>query len=45
LRLLEDRFGPIDEIVRGRVSSADTETLMRWIGRVLTASGPDDALA
>ena len=38
LRLLELRFGPLDETSDARVRRADAETLLRWGERVLTAS-------
>jgi flagellar biosynthesis/type III secretory pathway protein FliH len=37
LRLLECRFGPLDETVRQRIQAADAETLLLWGERVLTA--------
>ena len=37
LRLLERRFGPIDEAIRTRVRSADSQTLLTWGERILTA--------
>jgi predicted transposase/invertase (TIGR01784 family) len=38
VRLLELRFGPLDETARNRLDGADAETLLRWGERVLTAS-------
>ena len=37
LRLLERRFGPLDEPIRQRVRTADAETLLQWGERILTA--------
>lgn len=37
IRLLELRFGPLDEAARAKLDSADAETLPRWGERVLTA--------
>jgi hypothetical protein len=37
LRLLNQRFGPIDESTRARVLAADAEQLLAWGDRVLTA--------
>jgi len=37
LRLLERRFGPVDEVIRIRVRSADLQTLLTWGERILTA--------
>jgi len=37
LRLLEWRFGPVDEAVRERIRVADTQTLQVWGKRILTA--------
>ncbi|NBC31548.1 MAG: transposase [Alphaproteobacteria bacterium] len=34
---LERRFGPLPDEVRVQVAAADTETLERWLGRVLEA--------
>jgi hypothetical protein len=42
LRLLELRFGPLDETHRGRVSQADADTLLKWGERVLTATSVED---
>ena len=37
LRLLECRFGPLDETVRQRIQAAGAETLLLWGERALTA--------
>ncbi len=37
LRLLNHRFGPIDEPTRARVLTADAEQLLVWGDRVLSA--------
>ncbi|MEW6753029.1 MAG: Rpn family recombination-promoting nuclease/putative transposase [Candidatus Latescibacterota bacterium] len=44
-RLMELRFGQLDESVRRRVAEADAETLLRWTDRVLTADRPEDVVA
>jgi predicted transposase YdaD len=38
LRLLELRFGELDETSRARIRRADTETLLRWCENFLTAT-------
>jgi hypothetical protein len=42
LRLLELRFGPLDESARNRVHQADADTLLLWGERVLTATSLAD---
>ena len=37
-RLLTRKFGPLDETVRARLAAADSETLLVWGDRVLTAT-------
>ncbi len=37
LRLLEGRFGPLDEHTLARVAAADAERLLEWGDRILTA--------
>ena len=37
LRLLNQRFGPIDKPIRARVLAADAEQLLVWGDRVLFA--------
>ena len=37
LRLLERRFGPVDEVIRTWVRSADSQTLLIWGEQILTA--------
>jgi hypothetical protein len=44
-RQLERRFGPLDEKIRGRVATANPESLMEWADRVLTAGRLEDVLA
>lgn len=44
LRLLEARFGPLSETQRQQVSTADTDTLLNWSDRVLTANTLDEIL-
>ncbi|MGZ8217204.1 DUF4351 domain-containing protein [Methylomagnum sp.] len=41
LRLLELRFGPLDDDIRQRIQMADAETLLRWGERILTATMPE----
>jgi flagellar biosynthesis/type III secretory pathway protein FliH len=38
VRLLERKFGPLDEVSRARLAAADSERLLSWAERVLTAS-------
>lgn len=40
--LLERRFGSLTELARERVVQADSETLLRWGERVLTATTLED---
>jgi hypothetical protein len=44
LRQIERKFGPPMESVRQRVEDADTETLLRWSERILTADSLDAVL-
>ena len=44
LRLIERKFGPPMESIRQRVEDADTETLLRWSERILTADSLDAVL-
>jgi hypothetical protein len=37
LRMLESRFGPLDDVYRNRILEADSETLLQWGERVLSA--------
>ena len=37
LKLLERKFGSIDEITRARIRSVDSRTLLHWGERILTA--------
>jgi hypothetical protein len=37
VRQLERRFGPLDEVTRARLAAADSERLLGWAERVLTA--------
>jgi hypothetical protein len=41
-RLLERKFGPLDAEVRSRIAEADTEQLLEWAERVLTAERLED---
>ena len=45
LRLLENRFGPLDEHIRPRLEAADTEQLLRWGERVLSADSLDEVFS
>ena len=38
MRQLERKFGPLDEATRARVEAAESETLLRWGERLVTAS-------
>ncbi len=42
LRLLEHRFGPLDERQHSRVQGADPETLLLWGERLFGANSLDD---
>ena len=42
LRLLEVRFGPLDEHTLARVSAADADRLLEWGERILTAERLED---
>ena len=44
LRMMERLFGPLSEEVRERVARADTDSLLLWSDRVLTAKRLDDVL-
>jgi predicted transposase YdaD len=44
LHLLERRFAPLDDTLRERVQNADTETLLVWGERVLTAKSVEEVL-
>jgi hypothetical protein len=41
IQLLENRFGPLNEFNRDRILHADSETLLRWGGRIYTATTID----
>lgn len=41
-QLLELRFGELDETIRARVCRADSEILLQWGRRVLTAASLPD---
>ncbi|PYG01534.1 hypothetical protein D893_01900 [Thioalkalivibrio sp. ALE21] len=46
LRLVEMRFGAeVAETYRARIEQADSETLLRWSERILTAKRPEDLFA
>jgi predicted transposase YdaD len=44
LRLIELRFGAADQDVIQRIHEADSETLLRWSDRILTAQSLSDLL-
>ncbi len=42
-RLLQLKFGPLlDDASRQRISEAESKTLLRWGGRILTAESLED---
>lgn len=41
VRLLERRFGPLPESLRGKVMATDRETLDAWLDRILGAPSPE----
>jgi len=43
--LLEARFGPVSEMVRGRLADADSAQLSLWFRRALTASSLESVFA
>jgi hypothetical protein len=44
LRLIARKFGPPPETVRERITHADSETLLEWSDRILTAQTLDEML-
>ncbi len=44
LRQLERKFGPLEESQRRRVRSADSDTLLEWSDRVLTAASWEEVV-
>ena len=44
LRLLRLKFGEIPEAIRQRVEAADSDTLLTWSERILTAEHIDDVV-
>ena len=44
-RLMELRFGKVDEQTRHRLQTADAETLLRWGEKVLVANSAEDVLS
>ena len=44
LRLMERRFGSMDEATRYRLQTADAETLLRWGDRLLSAASAAEVL-
>jgi flagellar biosynthesis/type III secretory pathway protein FliH len=45
LRLLEKRFGAVEQAVRDRIEAADSEVLLDWIERASTAAALDDVFS
>ena len=45
LRLMEHRFGSMDEATRQRLQTADAETLLRWGDRLLSAASAAEVLS
>ena len=45
LRLLEKRFGPVDQVTRDRIAAADADILLEWIGRFATAESLGDVFS
>ena len=44
LRLIERRFGSVDEATRHRLQTADAETLLQWGDRLLSAASAVEVL-
>jgi predicted transposase YdaD len=44
LRLITLKFGPPSEAVREQIATADSEALLRWSERILTAQTLDEVL-
>jgi hypothetical protein len=45
LRLLEKRFGPLDQVTRDRIAAADADLLLEWIDRFSTAESLADVFS
>jgi len=45
LYLLEQRFGSVNDAIRDRIESADTQMLLIWGKRVLTAQTVDEVFS
>ncbi|MEA2604308.1 MAG: hypothetical protein QOF89_5300 [Acidobacteriota bacterium] len=45
LRLLEKRFGPVDQATRERIAAADADLLLEWIDRFTTAESLADVFS
>ncbi len=45
LRLLEKRFGPVDQVTRDRIAAADADLLLEWIDRFPTAESLADVFS
>ena len=45
LRLLEKRFGPLDQVTRDRIADADADLLLEWIDRFSTAESVADVFS
>ena len=44
LRLLRLRFGEVPEVMRQKIQSADSQTLLEWSDRVLTATSIEQSI-
>lgn len=45
LRQITIKFGPLDSSIRHRIETADSDTLLRWAERILTATTLDQVLS
>jgi hypothetical protein len=45
LRLLEKRFGPVDQVTHDRIAAADADLLLEWIDRFSTAESLADVFS
>ena len=45
MRLAERKFGPLSEANRRRIDEADSDTLLRWSERILSAQTLDEVFA
>ncbi|HBS25820.1 MAG TPA: cytosolic protein, partial [Gammaproteobacteria bacterium] len=44
LKLLNLKFGDVSQDLRHQIETAETDTLLEWLGRVLTAQSIDEVL-